>query len=54
MERAVNVGWNHGMASADWLLSVQLRHLCAFLDVYLETTVPDNFPQSTVFFKNVW
>lgn len=54
MERAVNTIFQQNKPQTEWLLSVQLRHLCAFLDIYLETTYPNNFPQSTVFFKDVW
>lgn len=52
MERAINISWNQGYASASWLLAVQLRHLCSYLDVYLETG-SGSFPQNTVFFRNV-
>lgn len=54
MERAVNTWCKQNSPPTEWLLSVQLRHLCAYLDVYLETSYPSNFPQSTVFFKDVW
>ncbi|KRT79206.1 hypothetical protein AMK59_8054, partial [Oryctes borbonicus] len=53
MERAVNLGWSTAISSASWVLSAQLRHLCSFLDVYLESLTPSVFPQKTVFFKSV-
>lgn len=53
MEKAVNIGWEKAKNSAPWLLTAQLRHLCAYLDVYLETLAPENFPQNMVFFKKV-
>lgn len=51
MERTMNVDWEHDMTNAGWLLSLQLRHLCAYLDIYLETTAGNVFPQTASFFK---
>ncbi|KAK9719899.1 Fms-interacting protein/Thoc5 [Popillia japonica] len=53
MERAINLGWSTAISSASWILSAQFRHLCSFLDVYLESLTPTVFPQKTVFFKSV-
>lgn len=53
MERSLNVGWDQLSKSANWLLSVQIRHLCAYFDVYLETLDSNVFPQNSVFFRNV-
>lgn len=54
MERAVNTGFKQTSPATEWILSVQLRHLCAYLDMYLETSYPNSYPQSTVFFNDVW
>lgn len=54
MERAVNLGWEKEKNNAGWLLTAQLRYLCGYFDVYLETLSSDsNFPQNMVFFRKV-
>ncbi|XP_018332328.1 THO complex subunit 5 homolog B [Agrilus planipennis] len=53
MERAVNVGWCHGSSCAEWLLAAQIKCLCMYFDVYLETSDPAAFQQNVVFFRNV-
>lgn len=53
MEKSVNIGWESVKNSASWLLTAQVRYLCAYFDVYLETLAPDNFPQNMVFFRKV-
>ncbi|XP_017770927.1 PREDICTED: THO complex subunit 5 homolog [Nicrophorus vespilloides] len=60
MERALNLGWQTDEKSAGWLLAVQLRYLCSFFDVYLESVESSSITasgatptQSTVFFRSV-
>ncbi|KAF5293697.1 hypothetical protein FQA39_LY03182 [Lamprigera yunnana] len=53
MERAVNVGCSGKSVNATTLLAIQLAHLCAYFDVYLEIMSPSNFPQNAVFFKDI-
>nr|XP_022916445.1 THO complex subunit 5 homolog A [Onthophagus taurus]XP_022916446.1 THO complex subunit 5 homolog A [Onthophagus taurus] len=53
MERALNV-INEKWKGLSCLLVIQIRHLCAYFDVYLETISGNSgFPQSTVFFQGV-
>lgn len=53
LERILNVDWNYGSKSSSWLLSAQLTHLCSYLDVYLETCYPTNFPSNAKFIRSI-
>ncbi|XP_065165904.1 THO complex subunit 5 homolog [Atheta coriaria] len=56
MERNVNGDWKtraRGKDLSGCLLAAQLKYLCAFLDVYLETNDDSVFSNSTVFFRPV-
>ncbi|CAH0564119.1 unnamed protein product [Brassicogethes aeneus] len=50
MEKAINLEIKHDSAS---LLAIKFTFLCSYLDVLLETNFPKDFPQSTMFLKNI-
>ncbi|XP_060521770.1 THO complex subunit 5 homolog [Cylas formicarius] len=53
LERVLNVNSEHGSQSVPWLLALQLTNLCSYMDVYLESIDPSNFPSSTKFIRAI-